>query len=384
MRHLLLVTVEDPHNPKSWSGTPFNMRKALEQQFERVSVLSSPVPHRDLLGAVLRMLLGRKRYPLWMTGTALKDYAKRLEKAVADQHPDAVLCISSQHLIYAKSLGVPVFMISDAPWMAYKQAYRAYEALPMLANNYAQQEANAARTADGIFYPTPWACDEAHRRFGLDASKVHLLPFGANSFCPYLDEKVLAQINQRKLEAPRFLFVGKDWERKGGPLAVDVICVLNAHGIRASLDVIGCQPRIDPAALSHVRLLGYLSPEKPGDRATMASAFSTADFFLVPSRAECFGLVFAEAQSYGLPCVSLTSQGIPGVVDDKVTGLLFDATASAQQIAEHVLTLINNRPAYRRMAVAARMKFTRELNWATFGSRARQLMSNAKPPISTT
>lgn len=351
------------------------MRKALETQWERVSVLSSPAPQRSVPSAAMRLLLGRKRYPLWMTGTALRAYAKRLEEAVAQQRPDAVLCISSQHLIYAKDLGVPVYMVSDAPWMAYKQAYQAYERLPVLAKTYAALEANAAKRSLGVVYPTPWACVEARTRFGMDASKIHLLPFGANSFCADTDEQVWTRIDERTLQSPKFLFIGKDWERKGGPLAVRVVQELNARGIRATLDIIGCQPQIDATSAAHVRLLGYLSPDKPDDRATMAQAFRNADFFLVPSYAECFGLVFAEAQSYGLPCISLTSQGIPGVVDDTVTGLLFAPTALAKQMAERTHTLLQDRAAYRQMALAARAKYSRELNWTSFGAGMHHLIS---------
>ncbi|WP_342617495.1 glycosyltransferase family 4 protein [Rhodoferax sp. GW822-FHT02A01] len=377
MRHLLLATVEDPHNPKSWSGTPFNMRKALERNFERVSVLSSGTPQKGLLDGALRMAWGRQKYPLWMTRTALKTYAKRLIKEVQEQRPDAVLCISSQHLIYAGALDVPVYMISDAPWMAYKQAYQAYETIPLLAPTYARLEADMAKGIAGVIYPTPWACNEAIRRFGVDTHKVHLLPFGANSHCVDSDERVSARVRQRKLNPLRFLFIGKDWERKGGPLAVDVVNTLNAQGVQASLDVIGCQPALETRDQSHVRVLGYLSPDKPEDRATMAAAFAEADFFLVPSHAECFGLVFAEAQSYGLPCIALNSQGIPGVVDDQTTGLLFDASTSAMHIAQRILALIQAPGAYQRMALAARMKFTRELNWATFGSRIRSLITSS-------
>lgn len=65
MRHILLVTVENPHDPKSWSGTPYNILKSLQSQFDKVSVLSSPVPKKSLFNSFLRLILGRNTYPLW-------------------------------------------------------------------------------------------------------------------------------------------------------------------------------------------------------------------------------------------------------------------------------------------------------------------------------
>jgi len=369
MRHLLLVTVEDPHNPRSWSGTPYNMLKSLEKNFDQVSVLSSPVPKKNLLGGALRFFLGRKKYPLWMTHAALKAYAKRLDETIKEKRPDAILCISSQHLVYAKELGLPVFMISDAPWIAYKEAYKNYEELPLLANKYAKQEAAVAKKISGVIYPTPWACKEAKNRFGITQNKIKLIPFGANSFCQDSDEQVIHRINQRKLETLNFLFIGKDWERKGGPLALDIIKKINESGIKAILHIVGCNPIVATESIKQVQMHGYLSPSNHDDRIKMENAFKHADFFLVPSHAECFGLVFAEAQSYGLPCISLTSHGIPGVVEHKKTGLLYESSVSVKFMTEEIIELLKSRTDYINMATAARMKFKNELNWDYFGRR---------------
>jgi glycosyltransferase involved in cell wall biosynthesis len=341
MHHLLLVTVEDPHNPKSWSGTPFNMLKALEKNFDQVSVLSSQVPKRNLFGAALRSIFGRKKYPLWMTNFALKAYAKRMDATIKEKRPDVVLCISSQHLIFAKELDLPVFMISDAPWIAYKSAYKDYEALPLLSSKYAEKEAAVAKRISGVIYPTPWACKEAEARFCVPKEKIHLLPFGANSYCASSDDQVFYSIRQRKLQQLNFLFVGKDWDRKGGPLALEVVRLLNERGLTSTLQIVGCRPELSTKNLRYVRLHGYLSPADPEDCKKLVGAFSQADFFLVPSLAECFGLVFAEAQSYGLPCISLNNHGIPGVVEDKETGLLFESATPAGRIADAIIQLID-------------------------------------------
>lgn len=369
MRHLLLATVENPHDPKAWSGTPFNMLKALEKNFDQVTVVSSPVPKRNWFDSVLRLFLGRKRYPLWMTSTALRAYGKRLDEAVQQARPDAILSISSQHLIYAKAYDMPVFMISDAPWIAYKEAYRDFEELPLLSTQYARREAKAAKKISRVMYPTPWACNEAEARFGISAQQIKRIPFGANSHFQGSDEQIVRRIKQRKLEQLNFLFIGKDWIRKGGPLALAIVKELNARGLHVTLHIIGCQPVIPPDSVNHVQVHGYLSPSNPEDCIKMANVFAQADFFLVPSHAECFGLVFAEAQSYGLPCISLTSHGIPGVVEHQKTGLLFEPFVSANSIADDIVEIVESPDRYVEMATAARMKFTNDLNWQLFGRR---------------
>jgi glycosyltransferase involved in cell wall biosynthesis len=312
-----------------------------------------------------------------MSRTALKDYSKRLDSAIEQDRPDAVLCISSQHLIYARASGLPVFMVSDAPWMADQVAYKDYDALPMLANHYARLEAAAARKISGVIYPTLWACTEAMTRFGLGAEKVDCISLGANRFCADTDEQVLSRIRNKAISPMNFLFIGKDWDRKGGPLAVQIVRQLNQRGCPSRMLIIGCTPAIGPEDAPHVQVRGFLSPAKPEDLRSMQAAFENAHFFLVPSRAECFGLVFAEAQSYGLPCISLASQGIPGVVDSGITGLLFEPKAALSAMVDQVQALAQNREAYETMAIAARTKFNKDLNWESFGTRVHQKIVTA-------
>lgn len=376
MLHILLVTVENPLDPLSWSGTPYNMLKSLERNFYRVSVLSSPVSRKSYFDSFLRLVFGREKYPIWMTNYALQAYARRLESTVAEVSPDVVLCISSQHLIFAKKLDIPVYMISDAPWFSYKEAYRNYELLPMHARKYADQEAAAARKITAVIYPTPWACNEAKLQFGLPDKQIKLLPFGANSFCNDTTEQVLININSKTLTSLNFLFVGKDWERKGGPLAIEIVNKLNSTGYASTMHIVGCSPALSEESMLHVCNHGYLSPSSEADRLTLANTFRQADFFLVPSHAECFGLVFAEAQSYGLVCLSLNSFGIPGVVVNAETGLLFDPNVQAETVVSAILKLRIEKESYRKMAIAAREKFSTELNWMNFGKKIFEFVSS--------
>lgn len=373
--HLLLATVEDPHDPRSWSGTAFHLRQALEASFDRVTVLSSPRPKRSLMNTLPRAALGREKYPLWITPTALRAYARRLEQAMADHQPDAVLCVSSQHLVHLKPTPRPVFMFSDAPWMAYMEAYRDYDPLPLRGPAFAREEAAAARRITGVVYPSPWACSDAKQRFGLPADRVHLIPMGANQHCTLDDDAVAGLIARRCQGALQLLFIGKDWERKGGPYAVEVVRQLRIGGVDARLTVIGCHPPLSADDSAFVTVHGFLASSVPADRKQLTRAFEQADFFILPSRAECYGLVFAEAQSYGLPCLGFDAHGVPGVVAHGETGLLFLPDLPAHEAANQVLALTLDPARYRRMATLARQRYLQVLNWSAFGKSARELVT---------
>ncbi len=58
--------------------------------------------------------------------------------------------------------------------------------------------------------------------------------------------------------------------------------------------------------------------------ADLASAYASADMFVLPSRTETLGLVLLEAMASGCPVVACRAGGVPDAVEDGVTGFLFD------------------------------------------------------------
>lgn len=128
LQHLLLVTLEDPSDPKSWSGIPHSLLCALESQVPRVTVIGGAElrPRRTPVASALRLALGPARYPLWMTEASLHHYADVIERAIALHHPDAVLSISSQCLIHLHT-ATPLYMFNDAPWPVFKGIYAPWE-----------------------------------------------------------------------------------------------------------------------------------------------------------------------------------------------------------------------------------------------------------------
>ncbi len=67
------------------------------------------------------------------------------------------------------------------------------------------------------------------------------------------------------------------------------------------------------------------------------SCFCGRIFLIVPTTAECFGIVFAEAQAFGLPPISRAVDALPSVILDGETGLLFEREAPASAYVERIL-----------------------------------------------
>jgi N-acetyl-alpha-D-glucosaminyl L-malate synthase BshA len=90
---------------------------------------------------------------------------------------------------------------------------------------------------------------------------------------------------------------------------------------------------------------------------------ASADIFLLTSRQESFGLSLLESLSCGVPAVATNSGGIPELIENEKTGLLFEQ-GNIEEGAQKVLQLINNNKLYNKLKEnglhLANTKFSRE------------------------
>jgi glycosyltransferase involved in cell wall biosynthesis len=132
------------------------------------------------------------------------------------------------------------------------------------------------------------------------------------------------------------------------------------------LHIVGCNPLVPSDISDVVQVHGLLNAGDSEDAEILRKLFLESHFLIVPTQAECFGLVFVEAHAFGLPPVARAVHAVPSIIEDGVTGLLLDRDAPASQYVERILALVNNRAAYLKMAYAARTRYEEKLNWATF------------------
>ncbi len=372
LKHLLLTSVEDLSSVTSWSGIPWSLRKALEQQVERVTVFRPSRPSRHPVDVIKRAFHGGTppRYPLWMTQRTLRNNAREVQREIDRTQPDAVLSISSQCVAELNAPGRPVYLFSDAPWLAWMEAYRGTVMEPVGMAAYAAREAAAAQRLHGLFFGSTWAIQEAERLYGDQIKdRLHVTPLGANWTPSLPREAVLQHAAARPIDRLHLLFVGKDWERKGGPLALEVARLLHTPQRPVTLHIVGCRPALPPDAHRYTEVHGLLFQNDPMQSAKLETLFLDSHFLLVPTTAECFGIVFAEAQAFALPPISRAIHALPTVVLDGETGLLLPPAATAGAYVQRVRSLLQDGDAYQRMALAALGHFEEHLTWSRTAER---------------
>lgn len=104
----------------------------------------------------------------------------------------------------------------------------------------------------------------------------------------------------------------------------------------------------------------------------IAELLQKADFFVLPSIFESFGIAIAEAMASGLPVISGNQTGAKEFVDGEC-GLLVD-TNSIEEIAVSIEFMINNHKSYDPVII--RQKVTSLFGFEKFGERILQIYNS--------
>jgi glycosyltransferase involved in cell wall biosynthesis len=97
----------------------------------------------------------------------------------------------------------------------------------------------------------------------------------------------------------------------------------------------------------------------------------------MPSKAECYGLVYAEASSFGLPSLAADVGGVSTVVRDGKNGRLFKLEDEPEKYAEYIQQLISSRAAYEQLSLSAFQEYAERLNWTVAGKSVRDLIDDS-------
>jgi glycosyltransferase involved in cell wall biosynthesis len=361
-----------PDSRATWSGTPFFCLRALREHFETVEPIGSPsfrLLLRGLRRGATRMRIDAAREPV--VGHL---YALALRRRLERFRPDVVFGLASSTQLYGLVDDFNVVHCSDATFRVMRDYYPDwFSGLSQRGiRNGESMEARVIRGARLSLYPSEWAANSARTDYGAFPDRVHTVPFGAN-----LDDYPDADTFQRRDDTVcRLLFVGVEWDRKGGALALAVLRALQGKGIQAELHVVGCAPP-EEARVAGLVAHGFLSKNDPAQRRLLQSLFANAAFLIVPSRQEAYGLVFCEASAYGLPSLATVTGGIPTIVKQGENGFVFPLDAGPDPYVQAIVEYWTAPQRYARLRRSTRLRGCSELTWKAWGARSADLIRNA-------
>jgi glycosyltransferase involved in cell wall biosynthesis len=152
-----------------------------------------------------------------------------------------------------------------------------------------------------------WARRSFVRDYDVAEEKTAVVPPGIDLSRWSIPKRFVGQ------SLPRLLFVGGDFERKGGDLLLEVFRARLRN--RAALDIVTRDPVPEEEGVTvHHGLTAGSAP--------LLALYRAATAFVLPTRGDCFSIASIEAMAMGLPVVVSAVGGIPEIVQEGRTGYL--------------------------------------------------------------
>jgi glycosyltransferase involved in cell wall biosynthesis len=198
--------------------------------------------------------------------------------------------------------------------------------------------------------------DDLLNLYGMPADKVVCVYAGAN--VPATD---LSHGDNDNYSNQRILFVGGDWERKGGPELArafeQVLRVLPG----AHLTIAGAKPSL---TLPNCTVLGPVPLDE------LSAQFARAAVFCLPTRLEPFGIAVLEAMLHRLPVVASNAGALPDMVREGQTGRLI-APGDVQGLSAALIELLQDPARCREFGEAGYRLASQIYTWPAVGARMR-------------
>jgi glycosyltransferase involved in cell wall biosynthesis len=154
--------------------------------------------------------------------------------------------------------------------------------------------------------------------------------------------------------APRVLFIGREFDRKGGKVLLRAFRQVRERVPPATLHVVGPRRRFtQPGVFAHGTV---------ADREQIGGLYAGARVVCAPSLYEPWGFVLTEAMAHGVPCIGTSVQSIPDILDHGRAGLLVPP-GDVDALADAIVTLLEDDSLAVGLAIAGRRRVAQHYTW---------------------
>ncbi|HEY5892565.1 MAG TPA: glycosyltransferase family 4 protein [Chthoniobacterales bacterium] len=371
------LTTYDASDVNAWSGSANSILRILQENGFETAPVGNLRERKAFLLKLKKACYGIlfQKYRIDREPSIVLDYAKQFEERLEAVRHDVVFSPGTIPLAFLKTQK-PMAFWTDATFAGMINFYPQFTRLcAETIRNGNKMEQLALSKCRVAIYSSEWAAETAMRNYDVDPAKVKVVPFGANITCNRHLNDISTIVANKRFDVCKLLFLGVDWHRKGGSQALAVAECLARRGIETELHVAGCTPPANMPAL--VKRHGFISKKTEEGRKQLEQLMSDSHFLIVPSRAECYGVVFAEASSFGLPSLATNVGGIPTVVRDGKNGQTFPLDEKPDKYCDYIERYISLRQDYGELAFSSFNEYSTRLNWASAGRAVRDLIMNS-------
>lgn len=361
-----------PTDRKIWSGTIYKMYESfLAQGFEvewiqvdRFTTLESKffLSIENFHRRIFNRGFNRNHFIAKAVSAS-----KKLQKVLKTSDAEVIFAPTTIADLAFLKTNKPIIYLNDATFHQLLNYYGGMSGFGWLSKKTTVFiEKLALQKSDFLIFSSNWAAKHAEDFYQIPKDKIEVIKFGSNTTAP---DKIVEKDYSGEIT---FLFLGVEWERKGGQIALDAIKILRDRNYPVKLQVVGCIPPVEEAEAMNV--IPFLNKNNPEEARQIFNFLQNSHFMFMPTRADCTPISFCEAASYGLPVISTDTGGVAAVVESGETGILLPLNASSEKYADEIEILIQNPEQIRALSQNAREKYEKELNWSVWGEKMNKIL----------
>jgi glycosyltransferase involved in cell wall biosynthesis len=269
----------------------------------------------------------------------------------------------TQSLFDASQAGTPHFVYTDHTHLA-NLYYPSFDKSKLYSARWIGLEGSIYRNAALNFTMSSHVSRSLVEHYGCESKKIECVSIGSNVASPNEHE-----LSDARYASRRILFVGIDWERKGGPLLVEAFRRVLALMPDARLTIVGCSPTVD---VPNCEVVGRLPLDELG------AHYRRAAVFCMPTQNEPFGVVFLEAFEHRLPVIATKIGAVPEVVQEGVSGYMVE-TQDVDALADRLYRLLASPELCKQFGEAGHAHMRARYTWQSTGRRIANAIRRSLP-----
>lgn len=304
----------------------------------------------------LKILLGKRKpqRSFFVTTYIFKKIRSLLSARISKS--EYAFTFQMQSLFDGHIKGLPHFVYTDHTVLAHLYYPDIDPTDYLLADSWIELEKEIYQNAALVFTRSTNVTKSIVEQYGVDSSRV---------VCVYAGSNVnvnCAKMDNDDYRNQNILFVGVDWERKGGPELVEAFKQVLEIYPQAQLTIVGYSPAVH---LPNCHVFGRISLEEVNRH------YRQASLFCMPTKLEPFGIAFIEALAHKLPVVATNIGAIPEFIVDGENGYLVEPN-NLEQLTNALIDLLGNPEKGRRFGEKGYRLVKERYSWEKVGQLIKQ------------
>ncbi len=361
-----LCSIGDPLDPKTWSGTPFN----LYSEFNKLGTVSSTFPSNTLTSfqRVSLKILSRLRYgntiDLHRGEIYRRVYANNVKRLTDASKSNKTLHFGTTDLPFSKyPVNQKHFLYCDTTWnlwSKYVTNLSGYSKKLLADSEKLEKESYQQITH---FFPiSEYVKENLISHYNIPEKKITVVGTGTGIIQPFFGNK--------DYKNKKILFTAKGrFEDKGGELVIEAFKIALRNDPQLQLSIVGQKEYTEKFNLPNITTYGFIPKED------LQNLFNTHSVFIMPAINEPWGLVYVEALMCKMPIIGLNRNSLPEITDNGKYGILLD-DPTPEILAGQFLELFSHPQQLEEMGSGGQGYISNRFTWEITAKKIVETIKN--------